>query len=599
MSGRCLLGLILTTISLGICVHSQQFDYIVVGSGAGGGVVATELAKAGFDTLLIEAGPDYKSAVISTPGMHLQASEDPAISFEYFVKNYPESTGVRQNVYYPRVGALGGCPNHHAMVGMYPNTRDFDALVEATNDDGWKEANMRKYFKQMERNHYNKADVNEADHGFNGWFPTSYSDFTRQPTLDPQLRDVLKVLGGDTSRDVNGYTRTGALESDQEGRMLIPQNVDGKVFERGDFSGYIKEVASNGKLTIWTDTLATKILLDQENTAKGVEYKKGRYLYKASPLSNDENREHAPHGKVYAKKEIILSAGTFNTPQLLMLSGIGDAEHLAAMDIEPRVDLKGVGRNMQDRYETPHIMKLNRKFAHLKHCKFWANFSDPCFDMYQKHRAGPYISDGILSGYMDKSDPSLNEPDLFTINLALRFEGFFKGYAQFAADHPDSMSHLILKAHTKNKAGEVKLKSKNPFETPYINFHYFEQGGEHDLNAIVKQIRIQRKRDSGPHWSGFTEHLPGLNVTTDEELKDYIRKTTWGHHACCTAKVGHDNDPMAVLDQRFRVRGTQNLRVVDASVFTEIPGYFPVLFIHMVGYKAAADIIADASANSY
>ncbi|KAK9764380.1 hypothetical protein K7432_008162 [Basidiobolus ranarum] len=592
--GRNLLGLLLT-VSLSLYAHGQQqeFDYVVVGSGAGGGVVATELAKAGFSTLLIEAGPDYQSSVTTTPVLHVRASEDPAISFEYFVKHYPESTGLRQNVFYPRVGALGGCPNHHAMIALYPNTRDFDLMATTTKDNGWKEKNMRKYFKRMERNYY-RSEIFEPDHGFNGWFPTSYINFLRQLTLDPQFLGMLTDIIGNVFRDVNGYTLLGNLESDKEGRIFVPQNVDGKNYNRGDYSGYIKQVAGAGKLTIWTDTLATKIILDEQNTAKGVEFTQGQYLYKASPLSSDRNRQNATIGQVFAKKEIIISAGTFNTPQLLMLSGIGDQDHLKAMNISTKVNLPGVGRNMQDRYETPFVMKLDRKFSLLKDCKFWANSSDPCFNEYQKYRTGPYISNGVLSAYMDKSKSSLTEPDLFTLNLPVLFRGYFKGYSQLAADHPDSVSQLILKAHTKNRAGEVRLTSDSPFDTPYINFHYFEQGGDEDLDAIVKQIRLQRKRTNGIVWSQFEEYLPGKNLTTDDQLKQYIREISWGHHACCTAKVGEDSDPMAVLDSKFRVRGTKNLRVVDASVFPEIPGYFPVMFIHMVGQKVAEDILSSA-----
>ncbi|ORX91135.1 alcohol oxidase [Basidiobolus meristosporus CBS 931.73] len=592
--GRNLLGFIAATLSLTLHVQGQQeFDYVVVGSGAGGGVVATELAKAGFSTLLIEAGPDHSSGVTTTPVLHIRASEDPAISFEYFVKHYPESTGLRQNVFYPRVGALGGCPNHHAMIALYPNTRDFDLMVKTTNDNSWKEGNMRKYFKRMERNYY-RSEVFNPDHGFDGWFPTSYINFLRQLTLDPQFLDVLTAIIGNPFRDVNGKTLLGKLESDREGTIFVPQNVDGNTYRRGDYSGYIKNVASQGKLTIWTDTLATKIILDEQNVAKGVEFQKGQYLYKASPLSSNGNRKNATSGQVLARKEVIISAGTFNTPQLLMLSGIGDKEHLTEMNIETKIHLPGVGRNMQDRYETPFIVKWDRKFSLLKNCKFWANSSDPCYEEYRKYHTGPYISNGVVSAFMDKSQSGLTEPDLFTLNFPVQFQGYFKGYSQVAADHPDALSQIILKAHTKNKAGVVRLSSADPFDTPYINFHYFEQGGEDDLNAIVSQIRQQRKRTSGSIWSKFTEYLPGKNVTTDEQLKQYIREISWGHHACCTAKVGEDGDAMAVLDSKFRVRGAKNLRVVDASVFPEIPGYFPVLYIHMLAQKVAEEIIASA-----
>jgi choline dehydrogenase-like flavoprotein len=154
----------------------------------------------------------------------------------------------------------------------------------------------------------------------------------------------------------------------------------------------------------------------------------------------------------------------------------------------------------------------------------------------------------------------------------------------------------ILKAHTRNTAGTVTLRSADPAEVPDIDFRYFDQGspgGDEDLDEVVWGIEFVRRM---AHRSGMTasELVPGEAVGTHEELREFVRTHAWGHHASCTCKIGRDDDPMAVLDGSLRVRGAQNLRVVDASVFPRIPGYFIVTPTYMISEKASDAVLADA-----
>ncbi|KAL1922170.1 uncharacterized protein VTP21DRAFT_9709 [Calcarisporiella thermophila] len=583
--------------------YNSEYDFVVVGGGTAGGLVAIQLAKAGFKTLLMEAGPDKINNNVTVPLFFPRADEDPTISFSYFPRVYAEnSTQYQSKVFYPRVGALGGCSIHNAMNIVYPHKRDFDLLVNITGDLKFSEKYMREhYFKPMERNFYPLLATPEA-HGKDGWFPTSYYDplklldvasFDALRITDLQLYQVFLAYLGNPAHDINGYIGD-TLGNSIEGRVISPMNVDPTTSKRGKFAEYIRETAQNlSNFDIWTDTLATRVILDDNNVARGVEYKQGKYLYKASPLSSDESRKKATTGAVKARREVIISAGAFNTPQLLMLSGIGDPEHLKSFNINARVNLPGVGKNLQDHYETSYIIKFPKMFNLLKGCKLRDSEDDHCYKQYSQKRSGPYTFNGILGATLRKSNEKLEEPDIFTYTLPAYFPKFYVGFAEDIAKNFDSVTRIILKAHAANP-GEVRLVSADPFDMPYINFKYFEKNGAADLRDITKELKILRQESKvALALSGYKEIQPGPDVNTDEEIANFIRKFAFGHHACCTAKIGANSDSTAVLDGSFRVRGVNNLRVVDASAIPRIPGYFPVLYIHMLGLKAADSIIAD------
>ncbi|KAJ9063010.1 hypothetical protein DSO57_1004640 [Entomophthora muscae] len=561
---------------------AADFDYVVVGSGPGGGTLATELALKGFKTLLIEAGPEYFQANQSTPVFHSKSAEDPATTFDFDVKHYDNS----KTYFYPRAGVLGGCAVHHAMISVYPNSRDFKLMQSITGDDKWSEENMRSYFQKMEGNQYLNKSRN-PDHGFDGWLKTSFLNSISRPILDQNLGNYLQAVVGNPRIDLNSRDSDG-LMTDREANAFIPLAVDKTTATRVNFPAYIRSVAKNHPLTIWTDTFVTKVLFNG-TTAVGVEYKKGTYLYKASPLSTDANRSGATLGSVMANKEIIISGGTFNTPQILMLSGIGDREHLEEFNISVVSHVPGVGRNMMDRYEVPMVLQYGQKFKHLTECKFTPTADDPCYHAYLKERKNSYTANGMISGHSRKSNPSLGEPDLFTLSSLTDFHGYFRGYSNLVAEHTDHSTRIILKAHTSNTNGQIKLLSSNPFDVPDIHFHSFSDG-DSDLNILVDAVKADREFLKKTILVPHKEVHPGSNVQTDEQIRDYIKETAWGHHACCTAKMGTSDDANAVVDAKFRVRGVKNLRVVDMSIFPKIPGYFPSVYIHMMAMKAADDM---------
>ena len=173
--------------------------------------------------------------------------------------------------------------------------------------------------------------------------------------------------------------------------------------------------------------------------------------------------------------------------------------------------------------------------------------------------------------------------------LLANFQGYSPNYSHLFAKDLNYLTWVVLKAHTRNRAGKVTLRSADPRDVPRINFRYLEEGGEKDLEAVVDGIRFVRALTSElKEQKLMSEEFPGDDLQTDEELKNYVRNNAWGHHASCTCAIGHDAD--GVLSSDFRVHGTKGLRVVDASVFPKIPGVFIVSAVYMIGEKAA-DVI--------
>jgi choline dehydrogenase-like flavoprotein len=184
------------------------------------------------------------------------------------------------------------------------------------------------------------------------------------------------------------------------------------------------------------------------------------------------------------------------------------------------------------------------------------------------------------------------------MSLLARFEGYFPGYSKLISDHRNYLSWIILKAHTDNNAGTVTLQSADPRDPPRIDFRYFEEGSDkagNDLAGVVEGVKFVRGISSDLRKAGLIaeEHLPGDDAQTDEQLRDFVRDNAWGHHASCSCPIGL-KDKGGVLSSDFRVHGTHGLRVVDASVFPRIPGFFIVSSVYMIGEKAADVILADA-----
>ena len=347
-----------------------------------------------------------------------------------------------------------------------------------------------------------------------------------------------------------------------------------------------------GNLTIELDALATKVLFDDTNRAIGVEYLKGERLYQAHYQPSDQPGETK---SVRASREVILAGGAFNTPQLLMLSGIGPEEELKKHGIDVRVHLPGVGQNLQDRYEVGVVNRMKKNWKVLEGALF--DNSDAQYKEWQGSRSGVYTTNGAVLAVIKKSVTSRPLPDLFCFAVVGKFRGYEPDYSRSILDHRNYLTWAVLKAHTNNTGGTVTLRSADPRERPDINFHYFDEGNDErqeDLESVVDGIEFVRETTAHIQHLIEEEEAPGKDKMSREHLRQFVKDNAWGHHASCTCKIGTRDDPMAVLDTDLRVYGTQGLRVVDASVFPRIPGFFIVSSVYMVAEKAAEVILKAA-----
>jgi choline dehydrogenase-like flavoprotein len=619
---------------------SADCEYVIVGSGAGGGTLAARLAEEGRSVVLLEAGGDVKNlsqdadgagrlpADYDVPVFHPFASENAAMKWDFFVRHYASDARQREDpkyremwdgrrvdgVLYPRAGTLGGCTAHNAMIMVCPHNADWDEIARSTGDRTWRAGNMRRYFTRLEDCHHRrlwrwlgKIGINPSRHGWSGWLrtekaipPSALCDERLVEVMIESVRAAFEADGLPFKR-LDWIVEGGADPNDWR---LVKQNAEGFRYAplttcnhaRTGTRERVLAVARKhpGRLRVELNALATRILFDEAHRAIGVEYLAGDRLYRAHP---------APGGApgtpriIRASREVIVAGGAFNSPQLLMLSGIGPRAELQRHGIAVRIDLPGVGRNLQDRYEVSVVNRMN--FDHWK-VLAGARFApdDALYREWAANRCGMYATNGAAMTMIRRSDPERPLPDIYLMALLGQFRGYFPGYAALLPEGLNYLSWTVLKAHTANRAGEVTLRSPDPRDTPAINFRYFDEGsdaGGEDLRAVVEAIKFVRVMTRPLKDRGLIaeEELPGEAARSEEQLADFVRHNAWGHHASCTCAIGA-RESNGVLSSDFRVHGTTGLRVVDASVFPKIPGFFIASAIYMIAEKAADVILADA-----
>ncbi|MAD84999.1 MAG: hypothetical protein CL912_18730 [Deltaproteobacteria bacterium] len=443
---------------------------------------------------------------------------------------------------------------------------------------------MIDVFTRIEKNNY--LPKGTPGHGFNGYFQTNLAKPT---SLQNPGLSVMQAVASSLSLDPSKVLQMVSNDSNfldptrdkQVGIWGLPSHTksNGQRFSSRD---YIVDTINAGfPLTLSMNSLATKVLFGNSTAcgskprATGVAYLQGKSIYAADPRFSASNKGVSKTAT--ARKEVIVSGGAFNSPQILMLSGIGPADQLNKFNIPVLVDSPGVGNNMQDNQEVP-VVGITKQSG--------SGTPGGCVLLKTKHAM-------------------YDERDMFTFQGPFVFRGFWPSNQSNTAlpnDRAGSYGISTVKMHPQNKLGTVKLLSANPQDMPEIHFNLFKEGRETDMGAMKDTIAWARKVHAavkapvGPLTSTEPpcKGSPDADGSCGEDDEDWILGQTFGHHPTSTCAIGGENDKNAVLDSRFRVRGVGGLRVVDASVFPRIPGAFPVVATYMVSGKATDVLLEDA-----
>ncbi|KAJ6504990.1 hypothetical protein C8R45DRAFT_1180913 [Mycena sanguinolenta] len=596
---------------------SVEYDYIVVGAGAGGGPLAARLAINGYKVLLMDAGHYVFNDNTTIPAYLARATEDPQITLDYEVAHYPPGGQANVTMWYPRGSALGGSTVMNGLIHLRPQDYDLDKMASELNDSSWSATSMRSYLTdKIENNLYIPETIGKLlSYGYGGWLSTDFPllGFLFSPgNIDTQFLDL--ITNAITAvAPVNGDDYNGDPSNDGvEGGAAVILTKDA-AHNRSSVRDHIvaTQAAYPQQLFLQTDTMATKILTcagsDGTPVAYGVEAASGKALIPVHRMFAGKPPGGLNTTVYTAKREVIVSAGTFQTPQLLMLSGIGPADQLSAFSIPVVKDAPGVGANLQDRIEMTVVWEMKDNFTVFDGCTFQDSPSDdPCLEEWiQSGHENAYSSGSLMRrigpaawAHAYKSNETLEYLDVWSMWGPGSFRGYYKGYpVTLAQEIGNHFNNVLLKAHTSSK-GWVRLTGADPQDLLDINKNQFQtQEDLQDLQALVDAIKDTRAlwaAKPGMNSHSLRETWHGPDVQTDEELRDFVTLNTWGHHACCTAAIGTDDDPNAVLDKDFKVRGVNNLRVVDATAFPWIPGMFKTTAIYQISEKAADAVMADA-----
>lgn len=531
-------------------------DYVIVGAGSAGCVLANRLSAApDRRVLLIEAGGRDRHPLMKMPFAFMKLQFVPRLSWGYWSEPEPALGG--RKLWLPRGKCLGGTSSINGMVYSRGHPLDYDEWAEL-GAAGWSWEQVLPYFKRSEGSWRGASEY----HGADGPLPVSPVD-TSGPVFDATM---------ETARNL-GFKVTDDQHGSETGEGFAPPEVTVEKGRRASTATqYLHPVRDRDNLKVVTGGMVTRVVIES-GRAVGVEL-----------------ADHSGTRVIRAEREVILSAGAYNSPKLLLLSGIGPADELRALGVDVVVDLPAVGRNLQEHPLTGIGYELNRPIGfetNLRFDRLALNVARFALGMSDRATQLPVTSFGFIRTWN-----GLDRPDVKANVYPTRLDGrvWFPGIRK-GAGHAMTVFAVLLRPKSR---GSVQLRSADPADPPEIRINMFQD--RRDLETArraVKQVREFFATEPLARLIG-KELMPGAEIRSDQEIDDYNRRTcVLAHHASGTCAMGQDAD--AAVDPQLRVYGVEGLRVADASIMPRVIGGNTNAPVVMIAEKASDLVLGNAA----
>ena len=531
--------------------EALEFDYVVVGAGSAGCVLANRLSADGrYSVLLLEAGPKDNNLWIHVPLGYGKLFKEKTVNWMYQTEPEPGLDG--RTIFQPRGKVLGGSSSINGLLYVRGQHEDYDRWRQHGNS-GWGFDDVLPYFKKAENQERGADDF----HGAGG--PLPVSDLVHADPLSAAFIAAAAETGIPVNPDFNGASQEGAgffQTTTRRGRRASTA------------VAYLRPARGRRNLQVETSALAQRILFDGHR-ADAIEFRQAGVLRTAR-----------------ARKEILVSSGAYNSPQLLQLSGVGPAELLRQHDIDVVLDAPGVGHDLQDHMQVRVVMRCTQSIT-LNDVVNSPVRRILAGARYAAFRKGPLTIAAGTSGAFFKTSPRLATPDIqihflpfSTDKMGERLHSFSGFSASVCQLRPESR-------------GSLRIRSADPTAAPEIRINYLST--EVDRIANVEGLKVLRRILQAPALRPYVmqEVDPGAKVSTDEELLNYCRaRGSTIYHPTSTCRMG--SDPLAVVDQSLRVRGLEGLRVVDGSIMPDLVSGNTNAAIIMIAEKASDMILQDS-----